>query len=89
MNAAISYRIATCLEQFEYVQSSSHLESCEIEVLSFAWQDKLGQLRVWVATTGAYQKNNFSLDYRLRDASHIKDQVIRQLNRLQRVLEDL
>ena len=71
------------------MQSSSHLESHKIEVPNFTWQDKLGQLWIWIATTNAYQKKDFSLDYRLRDASHIKSQVIRQLDRLQQVLEDL
>ena len=71
------------------MQSSSHLESHEIEVPNFTWQDKLGQLWIWIATTNAYQKKDSSLDYRLRDASHIKSQVIRQLDRLQQVLEDL
>ena len=89
MNATISSRIAACLEQFKYMQSSGRLESREIEVPSFAWQDELGRLRLWVATTDAYQKTDFSLDHRLSDASHIKGQVIRQLDRLQRVLEDL
>ena len=89
MNAAISSKIATCLEQFEYLQSSGRLKSREIEVPSFAWQDELGRLRIWVATTGAYQKNDSSLDYRLREASHVKSQVIRQLDRLQRILEDI
>lgn len=89
MNATISSRIAACLEQFEYMQSSGRLESREIEVPIFAWQDELGRLRLWVATTDAYQKTHFSLDHRLSDASHIKGQVIRQLDRLQRVLEDL
>lgn len=71
------------------MQSSSHLESHKIEVPNFTWQDKLGQLWIWIATTNAYQKKDSSLDYRLRDASHIKSQVIRQLDRLQQVLEDL
>ena len=67
------------------MQSSSHLESHKIEVPNFTWQDKLGQLWIWIATTNAYQKKDSSLDYRLRDAC----QVIRQLDRLQQVLEDL
>lgn len=55
----------------------------------FAWQDELGRLRVWVTTADALQENQYSLEYRLRDASHVKRQVVRQLDRLQRVLEDL
>lgn len=89
MNDTISSKVAYCLEQFENVLSSGHLESREVEVPVSVWKDELGRLRVWVGNVGAHGTNQSSLEYRLRDASHIKGQIIRQLGRLQRVLEDL
>lgn len=89
MNSTISSKVATYLDLFKNLQSSTCLEWHETEVPVFAWQDELGRLRVWVTTTDALQEDQYSLEYRLRDASHIKRQVIRQLDRLQRVLEDL
>jgi hypothetical protein len=53
------------------------------------WQDELGRLRVWAANIGAHQTGRSSLDYRLRDASNIRDQIIRLLKGLQRAFDDL
>lgn len=53
------------------------------------WADELGRLRVWAANIGAHQNGQSSLDYRLRDASHIKKQIVRLLERLRRSLSDL
>lgn len=53
------------------------------------WQDELGRLRLWAANIGAHQRGESSLDHRLREASHIKDQTLRLLERLQRAAQDL
>lgn len=89
MSATILSKVVACLEQFENLQSSGLLKPRQVEVPDFAWHDELGRLRIWVSNTGADDKYQFSLDYRLRNAAHIKTQVIRQLDRLQRILEDL
>lgn len=89
MNTKISSSAATCLENFTKIQFSGRLNSHEAEVSDFAWYRELGRLRVRVATTDALQEAQSSLDYRLRNASHVQGQVIRQLSRMQQVLEDL
>lgn len=53
------------------------------------WKDELGRLRVWAANIGAHQTGQSSLDHRLRDASHIKEQTLRVLQRLQRTTQDI
>src|SRR4051794_39618294 len=53
-----------------------------------ALQDEYGRLRVWAGNIGAHQSGRASLDYRLRDASHIKDQIIRLLDDLQLSLRE-
>jgi hypothetical protein len=53
-----------------------------------AWQDELGRFRMWAANIGAHQKGQSSLDFRLRDASHIHQQIIKLLDDLLGLLQD-
>ncbi|KAJ6023892.1 hypothetical protein N7540_004689 [Penicillium herquei] len=71
------------------IVASQELEKYNPEVSSYLWTDELGRLRVWTANMGAHQVGQKSLDYRLREASHLKDQTLRVLRRLERTIEDL
>ncbi|KAK1775129.1 hypothetical protein QBC45DRAFT_480854, partial [Copromyces sp. CBS 386.78] len=51
-------------------------------------KNELGRFRVWVANLGAHRTGKSSLDYRLRDASNIRTQVINLLNDLFECLQD-
>ncbi|KAJ5782233.1 hypothetical protein N7457_004007 [Penicillium paradoxum] len=85
----ISSIIQTCLKQLDDVIVSAELEEYQSDILPDLWTDELGRLRVWTANIGAHQTGQSSLDYRLRDASHLKDQTLRVLGRLQRTIQDL
>ncbi|KAJ5385563.1 Zinc finger C2H2 [Penicillium concentricum] len=65
------------------------LSSFASEVPPPLWKDELGRLRVWTVNIGAHQTGESSLDYRLRDTSHIKEQTLRVLQRLQRITQDI
>jgi hypothetical protein len=77
-----------CLARLKNVVSSEKLLLHE-EVALFQWKDELGRLRVWAKNVGAHQTGQFSLDYRLRDASHLKDQTLKLLKRITDVLSEL
>ncbi|KAJ5961323.1 Zinc finger C2H2 [Penicillium vulpinum] len=68
---------------------SEDLSSFASQVPPALWKDELGRLRVWAANIGAHQTGQSSLDHRLRDASHIKEQTLRVLRRLQQTTEDI
>jgi hypothetical protein len=89
MAASISSLLIECLSLFNAQVARDDLVTHDAEVPQSLWLDELGRLRVWAANIGAHQIGQSSLDYRLRDASHIKDQIIRLLERLQRLLVDL
>jgi hypothetical protein len=89
MAASISSLLIECLGLFNAQVARDELVAHDAEVPQSLWLDELGRLRVWAANIGAHQIGQSSLDYRLRDASHIKDQIIRLLERLQRLLLDL
>ncbi|KAL8877013.1 MAG: hypothetical protein Q9198_004891, partial [Flavoplaca austrocitrina] len=50
--------------------------------------DELGRLRIWAANVGAHQTNQSSLDYRLRDSSHIREQIVKLLDKLMKRLHE-
>jgi uncharacterized C2H2 Zn-finger protein len=89
MDNSISSTLAVCLQRFNRVLDSDLLASHESNVPISLWQDELGRLRVWAANIGAHRKDQSSLDYRLRDASHIRDQTIQLLRNLDGWFNDL
>src|SRR5271156_5178006 len=89
MATSISSLLIECLSLFNAQVARDELVAHDAEVPQSLWLDELGRLRVWAANIGAHQIGQSSLDYRLRDASHIKDQIIRLLERLQRLQVDL
>ena len=79
-----------CLKSFnEFIEEiNNHQRANEGCLVINAWEDKLGRLRMWAANIGAHQTGQSSLDFRLRDASHVRDQIIKLLQGLLRRLQD-
>lgn len=50
--------------------------------------DQTARFKIWAGNIGAHRKGRSSLDHRLREASHIRAQVIRLLGDLQEALQD-
>ena len=50
--------------------------------------DQLARFKIWAGNIGAHRKGRSSLDYRLREASHIRDQVVRLLGDLLDAFQD-
>lgn len=78
----ISISIARCLRAFnEFVQGLQHPgKELPDGLIIQDWRDELGRLRIWAANIGAHQSGQSSLDFRLRDSSHIRKQVTKLLN---------
>ena len=91
MATSISSILIPCLKSFNELQEQAERPdySYEKEVSSVSWGDELGRLRVWAANIGAHQTGQSSLDFRLRDASHISKQVTNLLGDLDQSLNDI
>lgn len=50
--------------------------------------DQVARFKIWAGNIGAHQKGRDSLDYRLREASHIRVQTVRLLGDLWETLQD-
>ncbi|GAA83709.1 hypothetical protein AKAW_01824 [Aspergillus luchuensis IFO 4308] len=75
-------------ELHELITSGAFVQSQSAVPLR-AWKDELGRLRLWAGNIGARQTGQSSLDYRLRDASHIKNQTVRILEAIKKLLAEL
>lgn len=93
MASPISTRttVIRCLESFNQLSERSEQTDYgrEDEVASVAWMDELGRLRVWAANTGALQTGQSSLDFQLRDSSHINQQVVELLEDLRQTIIEI
>ena len=90
MAVLISSSIIACLKSFnEFIKDIRHLQDKNVRGLDpSAWEDELGRLRMWAANIGAHQMGQCSLDFRLRDASHVREHIIKLLQGLLRRLRD-
>ena len=66
----------------EVIELIRILDQKEKNVLVAAWGDELGHLRIWTANVGVDHLNQAPLDWRFRDASHIRDQTLSLLENL-------
>ena len=91
MATSISATLVSCLKSFnqllDQVEQSDYTREAEVSPTS--WGDELGRLRVWAANIGAHQTGQSSLDFRLRDASHISKQITKLLRDLEQSLLDI
>jgi GATA zinc finger len=83
----ISASLQPCLRLFNDFAGRNDLAAHE-EVSNASWHEQLGRLRIWSANIGAHQTGHSSLDYRLRDASHIRKRILSLLDGLKRALEE-
>lgn len=90
MTASISSAIIACLKSFnDFIQEIRLLQNANVAGLDIGtWEDELGRLRIWAANIGAHQTGQSSLDFRLRDASHVREQIVKLLQGLLRKLQD-
>ncbi|KAL9607786.1 MAG: hypothetical protein Q9167_007331 [Letrouitia subvulpina] len=93
MKTSTSFLIRNCLVLFnqiiEKIEQSDYNNLHGKEVPAVSWIDELGRLRIWAANIGAHQTGQSSLDFRLRDASHISDEITDLLNDLSGRLDEI
>ena len=90
MADSIANSIIETLGSFNhFIDSVRDTSTSNVENISIGrWEDELGRLRMWAANIGAHRIGQSSLDYRLRDASHIRQQILKLLDVVRRRLTD-
>jgi len=74
ISASLTSRLAKFKELCAKIASQSATSSKSIYISPC--NGELGHLRLWAANIGAHRKGQSSLDLRMRDASHIREQII-------------
>ena len=92
MSSSIARWHRACAERFETLcdackdEEGQHEEEEQEHYRLFF--DEHGRFNVWAGNIGAHQSGRVSLDFRLRDAGHIRDQVVSLLQYLSEILEE-
>lgn len=89
MSSKISVQVAICLKNLQSIISDLSGDSNQPGPSSQIWHDILARFRIWSSNIGAHQTGQASLDYRLRDASHIRDQILKVLASLRQSFLDV
>ena len=83
---SIAAQYAHCENAFyELLQS---LETSNDQAVAQRVLDEFGRFRVWAGNAGAHRTGKVSLDYRLREATHIYEELTELLGELSRDLEE-
>jgi hypothetical protein len=74
-----------CLQGFQAASLEPHglTEAARQKLL-----DEFARFKLWTGNIGAHRKGRSSLDWRLRDASHLRDLVVSLLTDLKSALHD-
>jgi hypothetical protein len=88
--SSIATHVQNCLEDFH--NTCSKLAKAEHPIRNKippgVIHDALGRFRLWVGNIGAHSRGRASLDYKLREASHIRIRVLELLQSLESVLRE-
>lgn len=89
MATSIASHVTRCLGLFGYAVEASKTSAIHPSALfNRGIRDEQARFKVWSGNIGAHRTGMSSLDYRLRDASHIRNQVINLLRDLTSLLQD-
>jgi hypothetical protein len=84
---SIAAQVEDCLRSFDALLVVLDVRE-EFRPLSSAINDALGRFKIWSSNIGAHRSGRRSLDHRLRDASHLREHVLRLLSGLAENLGD-
>lgn len=88
-DTTIAPLIPLCLNSFrEFATTLAAKDREDSAALQNSLTDQNGRFKVWAGNIGAHQTGKSSLDYRLRDASHIRTRVVQFLKDLQEQLNE-
>ena len=63
-------------------------EASNNQVIAQRLSNEFGRLRIWAGNSGAHRSGRVSLDHRLREASHLHEELTKLLGELHQDLEE-
>ena len=86
--SSISDSVFQCLQSFAALLALKEQKNGAHEVDIRQLENEHTRFKLWSENTGAHRKGRSSLEYRLRDSSHLRNQVTKLLMSLQESLSD-
>ena len=83
---SIASQYAHCKNSFS--QLLANVEKLSDQTVFQRLLNEFGRFRVWAGNAGAHRTGRVSLDHRLREASHIYDELTKLLGELKKNLEE-
>jgi hypothetical protein len=72
----VADEVAASLDMFHAVIKTLDGTTSEVGDQHASYIKEFDRYKIWVGNIGAHRRGQSSLDYRLRDASHIRDTVL-------------
>lgn len=89
LRSSISTQVKRCLELNKILSNSLETPQVDLpEGVSLSLGDQKSRFAVWCGNIGAHRTGTSSLEHRLRDASHIKENVVDLLEELECLIND-
>lgn len=85
---SLSDSISQCLVSFEAAENTLLPKTDTRAWELYTIQDELARFRMWSRSVASQHGTRGSLDFRLRDASHLRSQTMELLNALRQCLVD-
>ncbi|KAI0147030.1 hypothetical protein GGR57DRAFT_282123 [Xylariaceae sp. FL1272] len=91
---SIANHVAQCLTAFRVLSAATDIDKTRVDGLvarnaSLAKMEyQRARFKLWSGNIGAHRTGRSSLDYRLRDSSHLQQQVLRLLRRLEQSVDE-
>ncbi|KAK2761691.1 hypothetical protein FQN54_001519 [Arachnomyces sp. PD_36] len=87
----IAAEVKNCMQTFSALLVTLNDPGCDFrdQIQPEDVKDEFGRFRIWSGNIGAHKVGRSSLDYRLRDASHIRKRVVSLLHDLNEILEEI
>ncbi|KAF2267558.1 hypothetical protein CC78DRAFT_576928 [Lojkania enalia] len=86
----IANYVQACFTAFH--ETCTNLSKADVaikrKILPYSLDDELGRFRLWCGNIGSHRKGRSSLDFKLREASHIKERVIELLKDLDMIVRE-
>jgi len=89
-SALIANHVQLCFAGFEKLCLSLAKADTAIKckVAPFNVNDEIGKFRLWCGNIAAHRRGRSSLDYKLREASHIRDRILDLLRSLESIIRE-
>lgn len=89
LKSAVADHVQACLRSFRAIEAGSRSIQVPNSTVIGSVENELGRFKLWCGSIGAHQRGKSSLDYKLREASHLRVRVLELLQRLQSTLSDI